>query len=487
MSGVSLSQLIQQDTISDNALLLITNKDGVSRSISFVDLKANIKAAAMVAQVNGAGLESIGQIDIENDTFSITKIENGVLKLDFANLPSGGGNVVDNGTFPVSNGTDYVNSSLTEEADAIVSSKALRVPDGGALEIGPTLDIFTSGEEIGFRDFISGEQVNMPYRRYFLANGSDEEISMSRRGPATWTVLQPDDSYDLTILAGDTVTSSFTSPNPAYVAGYKVRGKSGKLRVILYAVKNDGSRIVTLDTLEQGIELDFSKGRDIRPGVKELDLDFNYELGYRTNQVTEIELKSADSSSVVVCGKNNVAKAQFSLADGATSKSQFLLYFSAYRADRYQDKLFPVDDTANDALHTLTASEINTRIGQGGYHYFQDSTENYRWGTRAPMYQPSVWYTVSVRPFDATKSKLKEVLVRFHTEGPYSGEYNLQVVDYSNGAVIGAGFAAITEDEQVVKASVGYQPQGVTTIAVVAMRTNSQTAYAEATSLIGGN
>lgn len=246
------------------------------------------------------------------------------------------------------------NSSMTEDETQITSTKPIQVPDGGALKVGATLDIFTSGEEIGFQDLVSGEKVNSPYRTYTIAGGTAEAINVNRRAPSMWEILQPTDTDTLTLTGANTQEASFTTLDPAYVAGYRIRGTAGKPRIQLLTEDFDGNDVEILDTLGQGIELDFANGDadgqiSFFVGLGGGSIP-TYELGFRTGQVTKIILSSADGNSVTFKGLNN------------PDPANFLLYFQADRSSRFIDVLYPVDDTSVDNFKTLSAFEIDQRI-----------------------------------------------------------------------------------------------------------------------------
>jgi len=246
------------------------------------------------------------------------------------------------------------NSAMTEDGTQITSTKPIQVPDGGALKVGATLDIFTSGEEIGFQDLVSGEKVNSPYRTYTIDGGSQEAININRRAPSLWQPLQPDDSDTLTLTGSDTHETEFTTTDPAYVAGYRIRGLAGKPRIQLLTEDFDGNDVEILDTLGQGIELDFANGDangqiEFFVGLGDGSIP-TYELGFRTGQVTKIIISSADGNSVTYKGLNN------------PDPANFILYFQADRSSRFIEIMYPVDDTSVDNVHTLTAFEINSRI-----------------------------------------------------------------------------------------------------------------------------
>jgi len=86
--GITISGLTQQDSLSNEALLIITNNDGVSRSITWGNLKANIESGTLQAILNGGASQSVGTIKIDNDDYSIASIANNILSLDFANIPN---------------------------------------------------------------------------------------------------------------------------------------------------------------------------------------------------------------------------------------------------------------------------------------------------------------------------------------------------------------------------------------------------------------
>lgn len=85
---ISISGLNVQDSITDQALLIITNNAGVSRAVTWATLKENISLGQLVTSINGAGNVGVGSIDIINDDYAIATNAGGSLSLNFANLPN---------------------------------------------------------------------------------------------------------------------------------------------------------------------------------------------------------------------------------------------------------------------------------------------------------------------------------------------------------------------------------------------------------------
>ena len=86
--GKPFSKFTQQDTIDNSALMAITNKDGVTRSITWGNLKADIEAGVLQSIINDGPSSSVGTIEISNDDYSIASNINNKLALNFANLPN---------------------------------------------------------------------------------------------------------------------------------------------------------------------------------------------------------------------------------------------------------------------------------------------------------------------------------------------------------------------------------------------------------------
>lgn len=85
---IPFSKLNKQDSIDDQALFCITNKNEVSRAVTWATLKENLTLEQLVTSINGSTVESVGRIDIINDEFSIASNAGGSLSLNFANLPN---------------------------------------------------------------------------------------------------------------------------------------------------------------------------------------------------------------------------------------------------------------------------------------------------------------------------------------------------------------------------------------------------------------
>ena len=86
--STSFSGLTNQDTISDQALFCITNKDGKSRNVTWATLKENLTLEQLVTSINSGSIQSVGRIDVVNDTYSIASNSGGILSFDFANIPN---------------------------------------------------------------------------------------------------------------------------------------------------------------------------------------------------------------------------------------------------------------------------------------------------------------------------------------------------------------------------------------------------------------
>ena len=86
--STSFSGLTNQDTISDQALFCITNKDGKSRNVTWATLKENLTLEQLVTSINNGSVQSVGRIDVVNDTYSIASNSGGILSFDFANIPN---------------------------------------------------------------------------------------------------------------------------------------------------------------------------------------------------------------------------------------------------------------------------------------------------------------------------------------------------------------------------------------------------------------
>lgn len=132
-SGIKLTGLTQQDTIDDTALVLITNKDKVSRSISFLNLKKGITKGGVSAQKNLDPSQSVGLIDIQNDNIGLATVSGGNLTLDVSKLPT---NVPINSVRYVRNASDLtgaLSSSVIYIVDGVIDmgSTSIEVPAGG--------------------------------------------------------------------------------------------------------------------------------------------------------------------------------------------------------------------------------------------------------------------------------------------------------------------------------------------------------------------
>jgi len=132
-NGIKLTGLTQQDTIDDTALVLITNKDKVSRSISFLNLKKGITKGGVSAQKNLDPSQSVGLIDIQNDNIGLATVSGGNLTLDISKLPT---NVPINSVRYVRNVSDLtgaLDSNVLYIVDGIIDmgSTSIEVPAGG--------------------------------------------------------------------------------------------------------------------------------------------------------------------------------------------------------------------------------------------------------------------------------------------------------------------------------------------------------------------
>lgn len=153
------------------------------------------------------GMELANGPDIGTDVGDLVQLENvsgsaGLPAVDASqllNVPSSGGGlpVLDSGVIPKSDGGGaYSASALTEEADRIVSTKAIQTP-GGTVFLGPDLRLSNFAELLGVRNEVSNEQTFALSERVTVAEGSSLPEYLS---------LPPEETINDTTTATDTQT-----------------------------------------------------------------------------------------------------------------------------------------------------------------------------------------------------------------------------------------------------------------------------------------
>lgn len=152
-NGISFSEMTGQDSIDDDALIAITNKDGNTRSVKWGVLKETLMRGYMLAS-KGAQLESIFQIDIQNDIYDISVIADGVLGFDYSKIPVGGSEVViDLNPYEVPM-KDAVSQKLVYSGVTVdpvtgqwTFDKTINVP-AGSINVGAAATLSEGGEDL---------------------------------------------------------------------------------------------------------------------------------------------------------------------------------------------------------------------------------------------------------------------------------------------------------------------------------------------------
>ena len=120
---------------------------------------------------------------------------------------SGGGGAKVNptsGTLPVNENGKFVDSSLREESDKVVSSKPIQTTEN-SLFYGETLKSNVIGQEVGYEDLISGNSVVNPFRRFDTTNGTDDGIVVTHLEDIS---SKPNDGFeDFQPIATDTLNN----------------------------------------------------------------------------------------------------------------------------------------------------------------------------------------------------------------------------------------------------------------------------------------
>lgn len=193
-NGISFSGMTEQDTIDDTALLAITNKDGKTRSIAWKVLRETLMRGYMLASKD-AQLESIFQINIENDIYDISIISEGVLSFDYSKIPVGGSEVViDLSPYqvPMKDGVAqkliYSGATSDPVTGQWTFDKSINVP-AGSINVGEAATLSEGGEDLLILGNVTGR------RGFALAADFDETGSMTpdyvNLGPEFFNALQP--------------------------------------------------------------------------------------------------------------------------------------------------------------------------------------------------------------------------------------------------------------------------------------------------------
>lgn len=143
MTGIKLSQLTKQDTITDTALIPFTNLDGVSRNISYQNFKANLEKGGVSAKVNSDPLSEVAVVSVQNDNIGLATNSGGVLTLDVSKLPT---NVPVNSIKYVRTADDLagaLDSSVAYVLDGVINmgTQTVLVPATGLTIIGFSFDV----------------------------------------------------------------------------------------------------------------------------------------------------------------------------------------------------------------------------------------------------------------------------------------------------------------------------------------------------------
>lgn len=143
--GIFLKNLTKQDTITDTALIPFTNKDGVSRNISYLNFKAQLEKGGVSAQVNSDPSSEVALVSVQNDNIGLATNVGGVLTFDVSKLPT---NVPITSIKYVRTKDDLagtLSSSVAYLLDGVIDmgAQSIQVPVGGLTIIGYSFN--TSG------------------------------------------------------------------------------------------------------------------------------------------------------------------------------------------------------------------------------------------------------------------------------------------------------------------------------------------------------
>jgi len=182
MTGIRLGGLTTQDTIDDTALIPITNKDKVTRNISFSDFKLGLTKGGVSGQINLDPSTPITLLNISNDNIDFASISNGQMVLDVSKLPTNQALTSIKYVRDKSDLTGALSSSVVYIIDGSIDmgTTSITVPAGGLNLAGYSFDVsglYSSADNYTMFVSPAGGSGNFLGQDYFVqVNGANSKV-----------------------------------------------------------------------------------------------------------------------------------------------------------------------------------------------------------------------------------------------------------------------------------------------------------------------
>lgn len=255
MTGIKLSQLTKQDTITDTALIPITNLDGVSRNISYQNFKANLEKGGVSAKVNSDPSSEVAVVSVQNDNIGLATNSAGVLTLDVSKLPT---NIPINSLKYVRTADDLVgalDSSVEYVIDGTIDmgSLSITVPVGGLTIVGFSPDVSTLFSSVANHTmFVSGGSGsgNLTMKDFTITElGANSKV---------YSLTDSDNSHAIELYGVNYTNCESLGTITGYRQGLEINSGrfGGKPELTLDGVWVGGFRVTT--SIVRGLDLGFT-------------------------------------------------------------------------------------------------------------------------------------------------------------------------------------------------------------------------------------
>ena len=165
---------------------------------------------------------------------------------------------------------------------------------------GQTLKAAAIGQEIGFKDLLTGVQVLPPFRRFSKA-GTEIPIKSTSLEVARWQEFQPDDSNVRIITSENPVIVTFENVATAFVYSQRFRGNYGKMGWKIESFEFGTANLLEIfNSEDEGVFADFDNPSN--PVDSEDEVAYPGQVGYRLGQDLILTFFSADGNDVEVLG-----------------------------------------------------------------------------------------------------------------------------------------------------------------------------------------
>lgn len=348
MAGIKLSELIQQDLVDDSSLLLVTNKDGRSRAITWGNLKSEVS-------VTGAG-KYVASGTYENEVLTLNYNQGdpititGFKDIDLSSLTEG--------SIPLkSTGDKLINSALSETSTTIISTKPIQTTEASLL-FGETVKQSLAGREVTVTDLLTNKKF-LTTRRYYDEYGSDSKIETSTLDATVKTEFQPTFSDEFTITAGAPTTFQFTNIYESVISSETFKGQSGKITFVIYAYnESTNEKLKIVDLRDYDLFADFG----INDGTtKEVELILPFDVGVYAGQLLEIDVYSYDGYDAIV---NGLTTSTYVGSNGTfdSATDNFVPYIKTAWQKITDDFVLTNDDSSTSADKSWSGLKIQQAI-----------------------------------------------------------------------------------------------------------------------------